>query len=341
MHLEDNHPGLRVVLDLPNRPAAALSGLAASLDAAPLGDAEGDIRFADLVSACRETDGLAAFADAIAADTPAGRLLRGIAAGSPFLFGLCLADPARLSRLLASPPEASLDQALDRARRACDEAASPTGAMQALRHLKQEAALLVALADLGGVWDVPAVTAALTRTADAAVSNALRVLLRDAATAGRLAPADADDPEAGSGFIVLAMGKHGAFELNYSSDIDLIVLYDPDILPLREGLEPGALLRAHHPGSGQDPFGAHGRRLRLPRRPAPAAGSRRDRRGHLAAGRLRLLRKRRPELGARRADQGAALRRRYRRGASAFSPPSRPSSGASISTTPPSPTSTR
>ena len=40
------------------------------------------------------------------------------------------------------------------------------------------------------------------------------------------------------GYVVLAMGKHGAFELNYSSDVDLIVLYDPDTAPLAEGVEP-------------------------------------------------------------------------------------------------------
>ena len=44
---------------------------------------------------------------------------------------------------------------------------------------------------------------------------------------GRLKPADPAQPEQGSGYIVLAMGKMGAFELNYSSDIDLIVFYDP------------------------------------------------------------------------------------------------------------------
>ncbi len=46
------------------------------------------------------------------------------------------------------------------------------------------------------------------------------------ATAGRRA----DDPEKGCGIVVLALGKHGAGELNYSSDTDLIVLFDPDAL---------------------------------------------------------------------------------------------------------------
>ena len=52
-------------------------------------------------------------------------------------------------------------------------------------------------------------------------------VLAEAARAGRLSPKDKTQPQDGSGYIVLAMGKMGAFELNYSSDIDLIVFYDP------------------------------------------------------------------------------------------------------------------
>ena len=101
-------------------------------------------------------------------------------------------------------------------------------AMRLLRHMKAEAALLIALADIGGVWPVMRATRALTDLADAAVDAAARFVLAEAARAGRLAPKDEARPQDGSGYIVLAMGKMGAFELNYSSDIDLIVFYDPD-----------------------------------------------------------------------------------------------------------------
>ena len=52
-------------------------------------------------------------------------------------------------------------------------------------------------------------------------------------------------PAAGSGYIVLAMGKMGAFELNYSSDIDLIVFYDAGCRR-SAGQRAGAVLRAAH-----------------------------------------------------------------------------------------------
>ncbi len=55
---------------------------------------------------------------------------------------------------------------------------------------------------------------------------------------------DAEGTIAPSGFIVLAMGKGGAGELNYSSDVDLIVFYDLDRIALAPGVEPAEVLRA-------------------------------------------------------------------------------------------------
>jgi glutamate-ammonia-ligase adenylyltransferase len=110
--------------------------------------------------------------------------------------------------------------------------------MRLLRHMKSEAALLIALCDIGGVWPVMEVTAALTELAVAAVQAALRYLLRQEAARGRLSPPSPDSPEDNSGLIVLAMGKMGAGELNYSSDIDLIVFFDPKAGALAPDIEP-------------------------------------------------------------------------------------------------------
>ncbi len=157
---------------------------------------------------------------------------------APYLWDLATADPARLSRLLQSDPDRHLDSLLKERGRAASVTDDDAEAMRHLRQMKSEAALLIALADIGGAWPVMRATRALTDLADAAVSAAVRFLLADAARAGKLMPVDPAEPQRGSGYIVLAMGKMGAFELNYSSDIDLIVFFDKETPALAPNIEP-------------------------------------------------------------------------------------------------------
>ncbi len=103
-----------------------------------------------------------------------------------------------------------------------------------LRRAKGAVALVTALADLTEYWPVMHTTRVLSEFADEAVAVTIRFLLDEAHRRGKLTAA-VDD--AASGVIVLAMGKHGAYELNYSSDIDLIFFYEPNILPLADGVE--------------------------------------------------------------------------------------------------------
>ena len=139
--------------------------------------------------------------------------------------------------LLTNEPESHLANLLAASGRAAALATDIDDAMRTLRRMKAEAALLIALADIGGVWPVMRATRALTDLADTAVDAAVRFALSEATRAGRLNPKDKSEPQKGSGYIVLAMGKMGAFELNYSSDIDLIVFFDPDIAPLSKDAE--------------------------------------------------------------------------------------------------------
>ena len=100
--------------------------------------------------------------------------------------------------------------------------------MSALRESKRNAALTIAVGDISEVWDVNAVMGALSTYADESIAVATRHVLRKHAKAGRLVIPDDDAPETGSGYVILGLGKLGARELNYSSDVDLIVLYDPE-----------------------------------------------------------------------------------------------------------------
>ena len=154
---------------------------------------------------------------------------------------LARADPARLLRLLTNDPETEWAALLAGLRKAAAAAKGAAPLMRVLRRAKAEAALLIALADIGGVWPVARVTAALTEVADNALAASVRHLLGEAAKLGKLTPSDPGDPAAGSGYVVLAMGKMGGCELNYSSDIDLIVFFDPAAGALAPDVEPAPL----------------------------------------------------------------------------------------------------
>ncbi|WP_423968116.1 bifunctional [glutamine synthetase] adenylyltransferase/[glutamine synthetase]-adenylyl-L-tyrosine phosphorylase, partial [Bradyrhizobium sp.] len=165
-------------------------------------------------------------------------VLRGIAEFSPFLFDLVRADPARLVRLLTCDPDTRLAALIETTASEVFAATGEAAVMHLLRRMKAEAALLIALCDIGGVWPVMSVTAALTELAVSSVQSALRHVLRQEAARGRLSPSDPERPEQDSGLFVLAMGKMGAGELNYSSDIDLIVFFDPAAPTLARDIEP-------------------------------------------------------------------------------------------------------
>ncbi|OAF11059.1 bifunctional [glutamine synthetase] adenylyltransferase/[glutamine synthetase]-adenylyl-L-tyrosine phosphorylase [Bradyrhizobium neotropicale] len=165
-------------------------------------------------------------------------ILAGIAEFSPYLFDLVRADPARLIRLLQCDPDAHLAALIEGARSAVFAAADEAEVMRVLRRMKAETALLIALCDIGGIWPVMRVTAALTDVAVSSVQAALQFMLRQEAARGKLSPSNPEAPEEGCGLIVLAMGKMGAGELNYSSDIDLIVFFDPEATTLAPDIEP-------------------------------------------------------------------------------------------------------
>jgi [glutamine synthetase] adenylyltransferase / [glutamine synthetase]-adenylyl-L-tyrosine phosphorylase len=97
-----------------------------------------------------------------------------------------------------------------------------------LRAAKRRAALTIALADLTNAWPLPQITGALSELAETACRVAIRHLLFTLHKAGQITLPYPDEPERDSGFVALALGKLGARELNYSSDIDLVLLFDPE-----------------------------------------------------------------------------------------------------------------
>ncbi len=168
-------------------------------------------------------------------DADVRNVLAAVFGASPYLTRLVHAEPDFAFSCFREAPESLFAELLSEAADAGASEESEAEIMRRLRIVKRRAALLIALADIAGFWELEEVTHHLTELADAAVQAAVAFALRKAVAQGRLLDAA---PET-SGYVVLAMGKMGAHELNYSSDVDLIVFYDPARAPLAEGVEPG------------------------------------------------------------------------------------------------------
>ena len=142
-------------------------------------------------------------------------------AHSPYLAGGLDRLPALEVLLADGQGEAALDWA-----KAAGKTAPDTGS--ALRREKLALAVALGIGDLAGAFDLTRVVEELSDFADRALDTAIAAAIQ----------ARVPDAEP-AGFIALALGKHGARELNYSSDIDPILLYDPERLPRRDRDEPG------------------------------------------------------------------------------------------------------
>ena len=148
-----------------------------------------------------------------------------LAGHSPYLAELVAREPATLLRLLEKGADDAFALAVAPLARA--DAATPRPALASLlRRVKRRAALVIAAADIGGLWPLERVTGALTSLAELSLAAACRHLLRAGVERGELRKPSARGGK-GCGLVVLGMGKLGGRELNYSSDIDLILLYDP------------------------------------------------------------------------------------------------------------------
>jgi [glutamine synthetase] adenylyltransferase / [glutamine synthetase]-adenylyl-L-tyrosine phosphorylase len=177
----------------------------------------------------------------VAATPDAAALLQAVFSGSGYLAALAQRSPDLLADCLTRDPDTHLDEAREAL---AEEAAQATGtkeAMVLLRRFKQRSALLIGLADLGGVWPTEKVLTGLSEAADATLQAAVGFLFRKAREAGQvMSTEEAPGAEEAPGYFVIAMGKLGAMELNYSSDIDFMVFYDADRAELAEGVEPSS-----------------------------------------------------------------------------------------------------
>ncbi len=161
----------------------------------------------------------------LAARPPVLALLRCLGGNSPYLADLAIRDSAAMRRLITDGPDAVVQAEMERL-----AGTSPGQARDriaaSLRRAKRVVALATAVADIGNLWPLESVTAALSNLAEATLSLAAAHLLRAAHDTGELSLPDSANPARGGALTVLGMGKLGARELNFSSDVDLVLLYD-------------------------------------------------------------------------------------------------------------------
>jgi len=187
------------------------------------------------LKAARDGDALAARERVLAA---AGELLDLVFTWSSYLTGLVHAEPETVAAVVADGAEAVVARelaALDRL-----EITERGPVLAALRGAKRRVALALGLGDAAGELDGPTVTARLSDLADRCVEAVLRLVLTFAVDRGDVDGGVLATP-ARHGLFVLGMGKYGARELNYSSDIDLVVFFDPERLPYTGRESPSAL----------------------------------------------------------------------------------------------------
>ncbi len=168
------------------------------------------------------------------------RLLAGIFSHSPFLTDCLLKEAELFGRLVEEGPDPIFAE-IQAAMRERPEAEERTAVMRRLRRIRRQAAMTIALADLTQRWDLDRVTGALSDLAIGLLGAAFEFLLLDAARRKQVELADPARPSRACGFVALGMGKLGARELNFSSDIDLIVIYDPKRFPSTARQGPDAL----------------------------------------------------------------------------------------------------
>jgi glutamate-ammonia-ligase adenylyltransferase len=167
----------------------------------------------------------------LAAHPPAVRALAAVFAGSQYFSNVLIGQPEYAEavtnvRLRGAPGAKSFEAFFRDAGRAVDVFAGPGGKRAALRRFKALEMLRIGARDLTGAADTATITREISHFADAAVQKAYEFCAREACDKHGLA---ATPP-----FAVIAMGKLGGGELNYSSDIDLLFVHGdepPGVVP--------------------------------------------------------------------------------------------------------------
>ncbi len=191
---------------------------------------------ADFLEAARQ-DGCDRLAQRIEKDDGLSGFLGAAFDLSPFLRDAARRRPHILQTLTETSFEKRFGAILGEIAEAARAAENESAMMKALRLLKGEAHVLLALAELSRLASTEETVGWLSELADACIAAAIDFLLAEAHAKGKIALPDPAEPGRGSGLVVLGMGKLGAHELNFSSDIDLILFIDVEAPAILDPLD--------------------------------------------------------------------------------------------------------
>jgi len=164
----------------------------------------------------------------VASDPNGRKLLEALFANSPFLTSCLLKEIPVFLSFLRQGPETALKETWRELTEAVSNLRDRDGIKRELRIARRRAALIIGLGDTTELWKVDLVIKALSDAAEMLISAALAFLLKQAHDRSELELPDPENPCRDCGYVILGMGKLGGRELNYSSDVDLIVLFDPE-----------------------------------------------------------------------------------------------------------------
>ncbi|MCW9033129.1 MAG: bifunctional [glutamine synthetase] adenylyltransferase/[glutamine synthetase]-adenylyl-L-tyrosine phosphorylase [Rhodospirillales bacterium] len=170
------------------------------------------------------------FGTKLISDEQGTQLLDAIFGNSPFLTHCATSDPAFMCLIAQKGPDEALNFVYKELTEKLKNSEDLDQVSKRLRIAKRQIALLTAIADISNHWPLLKITGTLSDFASEALDIAIRLLLRQMEKRGAIKLPNPEKPEIGSGLVVLGMGKLGARELNYSSDIDIIVLFDDEII---------------------------------------------------------------------------------------------------------------
>lgn len=158
-------------------------------------------------------------------------LLLSIFSNSPYLTSLLFKHFELALSLFSIPPEELLEQTFSSLNDDFLKITTIVELMRLLRTAKAHVALIIAVADLSGRWDLTKTTKGLSDFAEITLNLSVNFLIKEGVSSSNLEHSFLDDNySTNSGYVILAMGKLGGYELNYSSDIDLIVLFDLEVV---------------------------------------------------------------------------------------------------------------